>query len=171
MDGNDLIKLGYKTGPHFTEMISVGTSLSEHEIPVDQIKEALDEIYEEAIFEEPTIPLQNAPAIEVFLDNSDIDYINKNNSAVLQTMTEVMKTPTIIGGSVMPDACPAGPLGTIPVGGVTIAKNAIHPGMHSADICCSMFLTSYKSNKTDTNIISEVLDAVQEASHFGPGGY
>ena len=27
-----------------------------------------------------------------------------------------MRTPTLVDGAVMPDACPAGPKGTIPVG-------------------------------------------------------
>jgi hypothetical protein len=43
----------------------------------------------------------------------------------------------------MPDACPTGPEGQIPVGGVVVAKNAIHPGFHSADICCSVMLTDF----------------------------
>jgi len=43
----------------------------------------------------------------------------------------------------MPDACPAGPVGTIPVGGVAAARDAIIPGMHSADICCSLMATVF----------------------------
>ena len=58
-------------------------------------------------------------------------------------MQTLMKTPTIVDGAIMPDACPAGPNGTIPVGGVAVAKNAIHPGMHSADICCSVMLNRF----------------------------
>ena len=33
-----------------------------------------------------------------------------------------MKTPTLVGGAVMPDACPTGREGLIPVGGVVVAK-------------------------------------------------
>jgi RNA-splicing ligase RtcB len=80
-------------------------------------------------------------------------------------MNEVMKTPTVVSGSVMPDACPAGPIGTIPVGGVVGTKNAIHPGMHSADICCSVMLTDF--GKIDPKVI---LDAAHASTHFGPGG-
>ena len=51
------------------------------------------------------------------------------------------------------------------VGGVAVAKNAIHPGMHSADICCSVMLTDF--GKADPK---EILDAAHANTHFGPGG-
>lgn len=63
-----------------------------------------------------------------------------NLLSVANTMDAVMKTPVVKAGAIMPDSCPAGPVGTIPVGGV-VASKEIHPGMHSADICCSMFLS------------------------------
>ena len=55
--------------------------------------------------------------------------------------------------------------GQIPVGGVAVAKNAIHPAMHSADICCSVMMTNF-------GIVSPkaVLDAAHSVTHFGPGG-
>ena len=63
----------------------------------------------------------------------------RTSPRVERHMAELMRVPTIVAGAVMPDACPAGAApGTIPVGGVVAAKDAIHPGMHSADICCSM---------------------------------
>ena len=79
-------------------------------------------------------------------------------------MNELMVTPTIVSGCVMPDACPTGP-GQIPVGGVVVAKNAIHPSMHSADICCSVMMTNLGMADPKT-----VLDAAHEITHFGPGG-
>src|SRR3546814_19820979 len=81
-------------------------------------------------------------------------------------MVELMRVPTIVAGAVLPDACPAGSApGTIPVGGVAAAKNAIHPGMHSADICCSMAFTNLGS--TDPR---QVLAAAMGLTHFGGGG-
>lgn len=88
-----------------------------------------------------------------------------NLESVLHHMRELMRTPTIESGAIMPDACPAGPLGTIPVGGVVAARNAIHPGMHSADICCSVMITMVKDADPKA-----VLDAAQSVTHFGPGG-
>ena len=52
-------------------------------------------------------------------------------------MTELMRTPTIEAGAIVPDACPAGPVGTITVGYVAATRNAIHPGMHAAEKFCS----------------------------------
>ncbi|MFT7158783.1 MAG: tRNA-splicing ligase RtcB, partial [Parvicella sp.] len=94
---------------------------------------------------------------------NELEKINVNK--VLESMDIIMKTPTVVGGAVMPDACPTGKAGTIPVGGVVIAKNAIHPGMHSADICCSVMLTDF--GKTDPK---ELMDAAHKSTHFGPGG-
>ena len=37
-------------------------------------------------------------------------------------MAEVTKTPTAREAFIMPDACPAGPVGTIPVGGLLRQK-------------------------------------------------
>lgn len=62
----------------------------------------------------------------------------------------------------MPDACPAGPVGTIPVVGAVAAHDAIHLGMHSADICCSLMLTDL--GNTDPKVL---LDTAAQVTHFG----
>jgi tRNA-splicing ligase RtcB (3'-phosphate/5'-hydroxy nucleic acid ligase) len=85
-----------------------------------------------------------------------------NVDSVRSTMEQLVLTPTVVAAAVMPDACPAG---SIPVGAVAGAKNAIHPGWHSADICCSMFATNFGSVDPKT-----ILDAVHSITHFGPGG-
>ena len=114
-----------------------------------------------------------APMIELLTNPASINIniraeneLEKGNvETVIASMKTLMKTPTIVAGSIMPDACPTGPDGTIPVGGVVVAKNAIHPGMHSADICCSVMLTDF--GKIDPKI---VLDAAHSVTHFGYGG-
>lgn len=88
-----------------------------------------------------------------------------NMEAVLKTMEALMKIPTLVDGAVMPDACPTGPIGTIPVGGVVVSRNAIHPAYHSADICCSVMMTSFGHVDPKT-----VLDAAHGITHFGGGG-
>ena len=45
-----------------------------------------------------------------------------NVEQVMKTMKVLMKTPTLVAGAVMPDACPTGALGQIPVGGIVAAK-------------------------------------------------
>ena len=169
-DGNTLIQMGYKPGKHFPEMLQVANGLAEHDIGQEQIREALDEIYDEATFEEPTIPLKESGKFSVYLDEGTTEYEKNNNTAVMEHVKELVRVPTIVDAAVMPDACPAGSaMGTIPVGCVAVAENAIHPGMHSADICCSMYLTVLDIEGTPENA-KTVLDSVQKVSHFGVGG-
>lgn len=56
-------------------------------------------------------------------------------------------------------------MGTIPVAGVAVAKDAIHPGMHSVDICCSMFVSVVEGLDP-----KDLLDTRHRITHFGPGG-
>lgn len=94
-------------------------------------------------------------------DENEIDNVQR----VFETMDAVMKTPTAVMGALMPDACPAGPIGQIPVGGVVATRNAIHPAMHSADICCSVMMTSF--GFVDPK---KVMNAAHSITHFGGGG-
>ncbi len=112
----------------------------------------------------PKLPLQAAPDFAFHLEAED-ELEAANAARVRASMAALMRTPTIRAGAVMPDACPAGPEGTIPVGGVVTAENAIHPGMHSADICCSVMLTEVREASPE-----DLLNAVHKVTHFGPGG-
>ncbi|MBV8664653.1 MAG: RtcB family protein [Hyphomicrobiales bacterium] len=97
----------------------------------------------------------------------DTDEERSNIAAVETHMRELMRVPTIVSGAVMPDACPSDVRpGTIPVGGVVATKDAIHPGMHSADICCSVAVTIFGRHVDPTAL----LDAGMKLSHFGGGG-
>jgi tRNA-splicing ligase RtcB len=90
-----------------------------------------------------------------------------NIESVSRHMDELMRVPTIVAGAIMPDACPSDHrLGAIPVGGVAAAKEAIHPGMHSADICCSMAISVFGPGADP----KAILDAGMKLSHFGGGG-
>lgn len=90
-----------------------------------------------------------------------------NAASVIAHMDALMRTPTIKAGVIMPDACPSGSaMGTIPVGGVVATEDAIHPGFHSADVCCSMAISVFKRGEN----VGKILDAAMKASHFGPGG-
>ena len=112
----------------------------------------------------PKLHLQDAPAYIINLE-AETDQEQDNLQKVRDTMDVLMRTPTVRAGVVMPDACPAGPVGTIPVGGVVVTENAIHPGMHSADICCSVMVTEFADSDPAT-----VLNAIHQVTHFGPGG-
>jgi tRNA-splicing ligase RtcB len=90
-----------------------------------------------------------------------------NVAAARARMHELLHVPVVQRGVIMPDACPSGGgRATIPVGGAIAVENAIIPGAHSADICCSMFATFFPANHP----IGEMMDHLQKTTHFGAGG-
>ncbi len=97
---------------------------------------------------------------------AETEHEKDNLAKVMGHMEELAKLPTVEALAVMPDACPAGHApGTIPVGGVAKTGTAIHPGMHSADVCCSLAFTNL--GRVDPR---DVLDAAMGETHFGMGG-
>lgn len=155
--GKEIIALGYRQGKWMKDAIAyINENNLDSEAMTDYLKQ----------FKSPDpIALHKQPlefSINIKAENEE----EKGNvSKVINSMQTLMKTPTLVDGAIMPDACPAGLDGTIPVGGVAVAKNAIHPGMHSADICCSVMLTDF--GKVDPK---DILDAAHANTHFGPGG-
>ena len=91
--------------------------------------------------------------ISVDSASPDFEHEEANVKAVFTAMDQLMRTPTLVAGAVMPDACPTGDA-TIPVGGVVVAENAIHPGFHSADICCSVMATDFGRLHSPKNAVS-----------------
>jgi len=156
INGHTLINLGFIPGNWFAEALAY---INNNEI---ETEEMLD--YLEQYKLPPMLPLQENIPFAINL-KATTELEQKNVTNVITTMTEVMKTPTVVNGAIMPDACPTGKSGIIPVGGVVVAKNAIHPGMHSSDICCSVMLTDF--GKIDPKL---VMDAAHSVTHFGPGG-
>ena len=161
--GADLIAWGHRPGPQFPALLAEVARAEAEGADRDAIRARLAS----ALPVPPAhLPLQakGAVPLHVNLVAEDADEA-ANRAAVIATMTEVLRTPTVTAGAILPDACPAGPLGTIPVGGVAAAVNALHPGMHSADICCSVMMTDL--GEVDPKA---ALDAAQAITHFGPGG-
>ncbi|KZS40950.1 RNA-splicing ligase RtcB [Aquimarina aggregata] len=155
--GQTLIEMGFRSAKWFKEALEY--------INEKQLKgEALDNYLEQFKSPDPIGLHKNEIPFSINI-KAENELEETNVNSVVETMKTLMKTPTLINGSIMPDACPTGGNGTIPVGGVVVAKNAIHPGMHSADICCSVMLTDF--GKVDPKT---VLDAAHSITHFGPGG-
>ncbi len=155
--GNDLIQLGYRQGKWMKEAIEY--------INTNNLSETDMAVYLEQFKSPDPINLHKTPMVFSINIKAENELEEDNVSKVINSMQTLMKTPTLVDGAIMPDACPAGPDGTIPVGGIAVAKNAIHPGMHSADICCSVMLTDFgKANPKN------ILDAAHANTHFGPGG-
>ena len=153
--GKDLIALGFKPSILFKKaLIHINeNNLSQEEIVnyMNENKIVVIDPRTESIDFHKNIKAQN------LTEQSNID-------SVFRDMELLLKTPTIVNAAVMPDACPTG-LGQIPVGGIAVAKNAIHPAMHSADICCSVMATNLGFVNP-----KDVLDAAHSLTHFGVGG-
>lgn len=156
--GKDLIARGYKPGKWFAEAIDLANAASEG-TDIWALVDGLQPI------EPRKLSLRSSGKKDFFINiHSNNEYEQTNMNQCIETMTELMRTPVVKAGAIMPDTCPAGPMGTIPVGGVA-SSEAIHPGMHSADICCSMAFTNF--GQIDPK---DLLDAVHKVTHFGPGG-
>ncbi|MEM6966161.1 MAG: RtcB family protein [Bacteroidota bacterium] len=157
INGNTLIELGFEPDQWFKTALA--------HINENQLEGEAMMTYLEQFKRPPMIPLhwESIPFSINIKAESELE--NDNVESVIKTMRELMKTPTLVDGAIMPDACPTGGVGTIPVGGVVVAECAIHPGMHSADICCSVMLTDF--GKVDPK---KIMDAAHASTHFGPGG-
>jgi RNA-splicing ligase RtcB len=153
--GKDLIEMGYIPNKLFKTAISY---INENNLIGDSLHEYMNNITPIHIepYKEPLMFYKN-----ILAENEEEEL---NVEMVFRDMNALMVTPTIQTGAVMPDACPTGE-GQIPVGGVVVAKNAIHPSMHSADICCSVMMTNF--GKVNPKL---VLDAAHSITHFGAGG-
>ena len=149
------MQLGYRPGKWFGEAIQQANTAG---LSGESLK-----AYLETVAPKP-MPLPADPAL--FHKNIRAENAGEqtNVDAVCATMEALMHTPTLVGGAVMPDACPTGP-NSIPVGGIAVAKNAIHPAMHSADICCSVMMTNLGKIAPQM-----VLDVAEATTHFGGGG-
>lgn len=165
LTGKTLIGWGHAPGRSFPQIIARGRALLAEGRAAEEVRAILAA---EHPVPSPATRLDLRPdgALDFVetLEAEDADEID-NLGRVRETMRAVMRTPTVVAGAVMPDACPAGPVGTIPVGGVVAAREAIHPGMHSADICCSVMLTDL--GHADPK---KVLDAAHAITHFGNSG-
>lgn len=159
--GKTLIDLGYKPGPWFSEAVRA----AEGARVAGGDWRAVIAAYAPAPVVQRVLRGLGDASYSLNIRAED-DHEAANIAMVEQHMRELMRVPTIRAGAVMPDACPSGQApGTIPVGGVIAAENAIHPGMHSADICCSMAISVF--GDVDP---TPILDAGMKLSHFGGGG-
>ena len=163
INGRDLIAWGFQPGEWFKQAVAVANALRLEGSDDAAIRAHLTTL-------DPAthaVPMRtNSLEFGVFLD-AETEAERANAAAVIAHMDALMRVPTIVKGAVMPDACPSGLAeGTIPVGGAVACADAIHPGFHSADICCSVAITVFR--RADDP--KRVLDAMQAVTHFGPGG-
>jgi tRNA-splicing ligase RtcB len=160
MSGQDLIDAGMSQGKWFRDALDAANRvLSDGGSEVEALAAARGHQ------PGPAMPLSAVNDVAIHMNIRAEDAHEQDNiEKVSATMRELARTPVVRSAAIMPDACPAGPIGTIPVGGV-VASEAIHPGMHSADICCSMAISFFPGVEPKA-----LLDAVHAVTHFGPGG-
>src|SRR5262245_55487952 len=163
--GTTLIAWGYQPGPWFADAIAAAEKARASGADESAIRAVVDGFAPPPL--PPAVGLREKALAYSLNIRAEAAGDAENIAGVEKHMRELMRVPTLVAGTVMPDACPSGAApGTIPVGGVVAAKDAIHPGMHSADICCSMALTVLGKGINP----SAVLDAGMKLSHFGGGG-
>lgn len=160
MSGQDLIDAGLNQGKWFQAALHAANQvLGNGGSAADAL--AVARSYQPG----PTLSLKASSDVLIHMNIRAEDAFERDNiEKVSATMRELTRTPVVRAAAIMPDACPSGPVGTIPVGGV-VASEAIHPGMHSADICCSMAISIFPGVEPKA-----LLDAVHAVTHFGPGG-
>lgn len=163
--GKTLIAWGYEPGPWFAAAIAAAEEARRSGADEAAVRAIVGRFAPPPAL--PAVSLRGHGTLAHRLNiRAEDEHEAENLASVERHMTELMRVPTIVDGAVMPDACPAGTApGTIPVGGVIAAREAIHPGMHSADICCSMAVSVFG----DIDPIP-LLDAGMKLSHFGGGG-
>ena len=164
LTSEDLIAAGYDPGPAFKAMLEKideyeARGISDKKYALKLLKRDFTPPPPKAVMREKAIAFTEAILPETKEEK-------KNVEAVRKKMGELLKTPVIARGAIMPDACPAG-MGpaVIPVGGAIAVENAIIPSAHSADICCSMFATFYEERSS----VAKEMDALVTSTRFGPG--
>lgn len=150
--GKEIIELGYAPSKWFREVIE---KANQENMSMNEIKAYIESVRPVHVepFSEPINYYKNIRA------ESELEECNVED--VYKCMDAIMVAPTIIKGAIMPDACPTGGV-NIPVGGIAVARNAIHPAMHSADICCSVMLSNFGDISP-----SKLMNRAEESTHFG----
>lgn len=160
----DLITAGWQEGRRLGVALRRAREIEATGVAREQVLIDLEKEFPKVL---PLILPRNEPAplAEAIVPETPDEIVNVESSRA--RMRELLHVPVVKRGAIMPDACPSGPgRALIPVGGAIEVENAIIPGAHSADICCSMFASLF----ADNHPISEMMDHLQKTTHFGAGG-
>lgn len=164
MKARDLIAAGWLEGRRLGAALRRARELEASGVAREELFAQLEREFPKALPVVLPRP-EPAPLAEAIVAESLEETINLD--AARARMRELLHVPVVKRGVIMPDACPAGPQrATIPVGGAIEVENAIIPGAHSADICCSMFATFFPDNHP----VGELMDQLEKTTHFGAGG-
>ena len=164
LTSEDLVAAGYETDARFTALLA---KIAEYEA-----RGIVDPKYALKLLKRDVAPppvkhaMREKPVALSEAIEANTKEERANVEAVRRQMHQLLKTPVIASGTIMPDACPVGGKepAVIPVGGAIAVENAIIPSAHSADICCSMFATFYEERSS----VAKELDALMSSTRFGP---
>lgn len=160
----DLLAAGWSENPRLGAAVKRARELEAAGYPRDAVWAQLETEFPK-VEQRTELRTSSAPLAEAIVAESTIEQVNV--AAARQRMLELLQVPVVQRGALMPDACPAGPMrATIPVGGAIAVENAILPGAHSADICCSVWATLFVANQP----LGDLMDHLERATHFGAGG-
>lgn len=160
----DLVAAGWHEGRRLGPALRRARDLEAAGLPRAEVLVALEEEFPKQL---PVIlpRYEPAPLAEAIDVENEIEAVNV--AAARARMLELLHSPVIQRGAIMPDTCPSGAgRALIPVGGAIEVANGIVPGAHSSDICCSMFASFFPANHP----VGEMMDHLQKVTHFGPGG-
>ena len=166
MTREDLLDAGWSNGDHLESLLEEAARLEVKGNKLSYILKRLNRLHPRHT---PTLSMrdQSLPFAEAI--DAEGKEAERNLRIARRSMRELMASPVIEAGALMPDACPAGSgVATIPVGGAIAVKNAIVPAAHSADICCSLYATIFERHEQLE--IAQLMDALVAATRFGPGG-
>lgn len=162
---SDLLLAGWLHGPLLTEMLAAVALMEQRGIHDPGY--AMKLLRRDFPAPEPKIKMRETPAPLAAAIEATGPADEDNIAKVRRLMDQLLCTPVIQRGAVMPDACPAGhAVATIPVGGAIAVENAIIPSAHSEDVCCSMYATFFRTEAG----VEDQLEALMKSTRFGPGG-
>lgn len=164
MKARDLLAAGWQEGPRIGKALRRARELEQSGLERTALLEQLETEFPKVL---PLIELreERAPLAEAILASNALE--ESNLHACRGRMGELLRMPVIEAGALMPDACPSSrDTAAIPVGGAIAVRNAIIPGAHSADVCCSLFASFF----APTHPVGEMMDHLQKITHFGAGG-
>ncbi len=160
----DLLAAGWQEGKRLGAVLRRARELEKTGLSHERVFAQLEQDFpkQTPLIAPRTVPAPLAEAIEPETPEEATNVMSARGR-----MLELLHVPIVKRGAIMPDACPAGGgHATIPVGGAIEVENAIIPGAHSADICCSMYASFFDSNHP----VGEMMDHLFKTTHFGAGG-
>jgi tRNA-splicing ligase RtcB len=160
----DLVAAGWHEGRRMGPALRRARELEASGLPRADVLSRLEQEFPKQL---PVILPRYEPAPLAEAIEAETAEERANVALARQKMHEILHVPVVKRGAIMPDACPSGSgRAFIPVGGAIEVENAIIPGAHSSDICCSMFASFFPANHP----VGEIMDHLQKVTHFGPGG-